>query len=273
LERVKAENEAKKAELNERKEELAEITGKIVDQNLELEEAKERQAQELAKQRQELEAQKQALKQQVEENLVKINEQKQEISKNEAKIAQHNEQKSFVTKRDEFMARLERFEKDVDKKMDYATETGVSTHMLFPGKVIVGQKTYEYLKKRASYADLLKGFVRDFKQALVDKIENSSIVKALRKEIAHWKGLFKAEQDKNADLEKQKAELEAKNEKLYRDLGEMAYQRAQGKSLGWQIKEYFSEEEQKELEKEIRRRARGREEDKRLERDDFSYDR
>lgn len=273
LERVKAENEAKKAELNERKEELAEIADKIADQTLELEEAKEKQAQELAQQRQDLETQKSELKRQVEENIAKINEQKQEISKNNNEIARHNEQKSFVTKRDEFMARLERFEKDVDKKMDYATETGVSTSMLYPDKVIVGKKTYEYLKKRASYADLLKGFVRDFKQALVDKIENSSIVKALRKDIAHWKGLFKAEQDKNADLEKQKAELEAKNEKLYHDLGEMAYQRAEGKSLGWQIKEYFSEEEQKELEKEIGRRAKEREEeDKQLDKDDFSYD-
>lgn len=274
LEKLKSEKQAQESELVERKEELAEITEKIVDQNLELEEAKERQAQELAKQRQELEAQKNELKRQVEENISKINEQKQEISKNNNEIAQHNEQKSFVTKRDEFMARLERFEKDVDKKMDYATETGVSTSMLYPDKVIVGKKTYEYLKKRASYADLLKGFVRDFKQALVDKIENSSIVKTLRKEIDHWKGLFRAEQDKNANLEKQKAELEAKNEKLYHDLGEMAYQRAEGKSLGWQIKEYFSEEEQKELEKEIAVRAREREEEeKQMERDGFSYDR
>lgn len=274
LERVKAENEAKKAELNERKEELAEITEKIVDQNLELEEAKERQAQELAKQRQELEAQKNELKRQVEENISKINEQKQEISKNNNEITQHNEQKSFVTKRDEFMARLERFEKDVDKKLDYATEKGVSTSMLYPDKVIVGKKTYEYLKKRASYADLLKGFVRDFKQALVDKIENSSIVKALKKEIDHWKGLFNAEKAKNENLEKQKKDLEARNDKLYHDLGEMAYQRAEGKSLGWQIKEYFSEEEQKELEKEIAVRAKEREEEeKQMERDGFSYDR
>ena len=274
LERLKAEKSAQESELVERKEELAEIKEKIVDQNLELEEAKERQSQELAQQRKELEAQKNELKRQVEENISKINEQKQEISKNEAKIAQHNEQKSFVTKRDEFMARLERFEKDVDKKMDYATETGVSTSMLYSDKVIVGKKTYEYLKKRASYADLLKGFVRDFKQALVDKIENSSIVKALRKEIDHWKGLFNAEKAKNENLEKQKKDLEARNDKLYHDLGEMAYQRAEGKSLGWQIKEYFSEEEQKELEKEIGRRAKEREEeDKRLERDGFSYDR
>lgn len=273
-ENFKADLERVKAELNERKEELAEITEKIVDQNLELEEAKERQSQELVQQRKELEAQKNELKRQVEENISKINEQKQEISKNEAKIAQHNEQKSFVTKRDEFMARLERFEKDVDKKMDYATETGVSTSMLYADKVIVGKKTYEYLKKRASYADLLKGFVRDFKQALVDKIENSSIVKALRKEIDHWKGLFNAEKDKNENLEKQKKDLEEKNEKLYHDLGEMAYQRATGKELGWQIKEYFSEEEQKELEKEIAVRAKEREEeDKQLERDGFSYDR
>ena len=274
LERVKAENKAKKAELNERKEELAEITEKIVDQNLELEEAKERQAQELAKQRQELEAQKNELKRQVEENISKINEQKQEISKNNNEITQHNEQKSFVTKRDEFMARLERFEKDVDKKLDYATEKGVSTSMLYPDKVIVGKKTYEYLKKRASYADLLKGFVRDFKQALVDKIENSSIVKALKKEIDHWKGLFNAEKAKNENLEKQKKDLKARNDKLYHDLGEMAYQRAEGKSLGWQIKEYFSEEEQKELEKEIAVRAKEREEEeKQMERDGFSYDR
>lgn len=274
LERLKAERQAQEAELNERKEELAEITEKIVDQNLELEEAKERQAQELVQQRKELEAQKNELKRQVEENISKINEQKQEISKNEAKIAQHNEQKSFVTKRDEFMARLERFEKDVDKKMDYATETGVSTSMLYADKVIVGKKTYEYLKKRASYVDLFKGFAKDFKQALVDKIENSSIVKALRKEIDHWKGLFNAEKAKNENLEKQKKDLEARNDKLYHDLGEMAYQRAEGKSLGWQIKEYFSEEEQKKLEKEIGRRAKEREEeDKRLERDGFSYDR
>lgn len=274
LERLKAEKSAQESELVERKEELAEITEKIVDQNLELEEAKERQSQELAQQRKELEAQKNELKRQVEENISKINEQKQEISKNEAKIAQHNEQKSFVTKRDEFMARLERFEKDVDKKMDYATETGVSTSMLYSDKVIVGKKTYEYLKKRASYADLLKGFVRDFKQALVDKIENSSIVKALRKEIDHWKGLFNAEKAKNENLEKQKKDLEARNDKLYHDLGEMAYQRAEGKSLGWQIKEYFSEEEQKKLEKEIAIRAQEREEeDKQLERDGFSYDR
>lgn len=274
LERLKAEKSAQESELVERKEELAEITEKIVDQNLELEEAKERQSQELAQQRKELEAQKNELKRQVEENISKINEQKQEISKNEAKIAQHNEQKSFVTKRDEFMARLERFEKDVDKKLDYATEKGVSTSMLYTDKVIVGKKTYEYLKKRASYVDLFKGFAKDFKQALVDKIENSSIVKALRKEIDHWKGLFNAEKSKNENLEKQKKDLEARNDKLYHDLGEMAYQRATGKELGWQIKEYFSEEEQKELEKEIAVRAKEREEeDKQLERDGFSYDR
>ena len=234
----------------------------------------EKQAQELAKQRQELEAQKNELKRQVEENISKINEQKQEISKNNNEITQHNEQKSFVTKRDDFMARLERFEKDVDKKLDYATEKGVSTSMLYPDKVIVGKKTYEYLKKRASYVDLFKDFAKDFKQALVDKIENSSIVKALKKEIDHWKGLFNAEKAKNENLEKQKKDLEARNDKLYHDLGEMAYQRAEGKSLGWQIKEYFSEEEQKELEKEIAVRAKEREEeDKQLERDGFSYDR
>ena len=270
LERLKAEKQAQESELSE-------ITEKIVDQNLEFEEAKEKQEQRIARlesKKELLKGEKELLKDQVRENNSKISEQKAEISENEAKIAQHNEQTSFVRKRDDFMARLERFEKDVDKKLDYATEKGVSTSMLYSDKVIVGKKTYEYLKKRASYVDLFKGFAKDFKQALVDKIENSSIVKALRKEIDHWKGLFNAEKAKNENLEKQKKDLEEKNEKLYHDLGEMAYQRATGKELGWQIKEYFSEEEQKELEKEIAVRAKEREEeDKQLERDGFSYDR
>lgn len=270
LEKLKAEKEAQESELSE-------ITEKIVDQNLEFEEAKEKQEQRIARlesKKELLKGEKELLKDQVRENNSKISEQKAEISRNEAEIARHNETTDFVTKRDDFMARLERFEKDVDKKLDYATEKGVSTSMLYPDKIIVGKKTYEYLKKRASYVDLFKGFAKDFKQALVDKIENSSIVKALRKEIDHWKGLFNAEKDKNENLEKQKKDLEEKNEKLYHDLGEMAYQRATGKELGWQIKEYFSEEEQKELEKEIAVRAKEREEeDKQLERDGFSYDR
>lgn len=269
LERLKSEKQAQEAELNE-------LTEKVIDQNLEFEEIKEKQENrltELQNKKQRLKDERELLKDQVRENTSKISEQKAEISRNEAEIARHNETTDFVTKRDDFMARLERFEKDVDKKLDYATEKGVSTSMLYPDKIIVGKKTYEYLKKRASYVDLFKGFAKDFKQALVDKIENSSIVKALRKEIEHWKGLFNAEKDKNENLEKQKKDLEEKNEKLYHDLGEMAYQRATGKELGWQIKEYFSEEEQKELEKEIAIRAQEREEEeKQMKRDGFSRD-
>lgn len=274
LEKLKSEKQAQESELNERKEELAEITEKIVDQNLELEEAKERQAQELAQQKQELEAQKNELKRQVEENIAKINEQKQEISKNNNEIARHNEQKSFVTKRDDFMARLERFEKDVDKKLDYATEKGVTTNqLLYPGKVIVGQKTYEYLKKRASYTDLLKDFVRDFKQALVDKIENSSIVKALRKEIDYWKGLFRDEQAKNTDLEKEKSKVEKDNEKLRQELEDLRYQSIVGRDIGVMCEKYLPQDEKVKLYRRLDALAKEREEeDKRLERDDFSYD-
>lgn len=269
LERLKSEKQEQEAELNE-------LTEKVIDQNLEFEEIKEKQENrltELQNKKQRLKNERELLKDQVRENTSKISEQKAEISRNEAEIARHNETTDFVTKRDDFMARLERFEKDVDKKLDYATEKGVSTSMLYSDKVIVGKKTYEYLKKRASYVDLFKGFAKDFKQALVDKIENSSIVKALRKEIDHWKELFNAEKAKNENLEKQKKDLEARNDKLYHDLGEMAYQRATGKELGWQIKEYFSEEEQKKLEKEIGRRAKEREEEeKQMKRDGFSRD-
>lgn len=265
LEKLKSEKQA----------ELDELTEKVVDQNLELEEAKEEKAL--------IEADKNFLREQVKGNLSKISEQSAKISEqenqireNEAKISkneafmeqqtkQHEEQIDFLARRTKALQEIEQV-----SKVSYSDKNVVKAF----GTVTIGQDHYENLKKKAGLFESIKRFANN----LVSTIKETSVYKemkaTLQAEIEHWKGLFNAEKAKNENLEKQKKDLEEKNNKLYHDLEEMAYQRATGKELGWQIKEYFSEEEQKELEKEITVRAKEREEeDKQLERDDFSYDR
>ncbi len=264
LEKLKSEKQA----------ELDELTEKVVDQNLELEEAKEEKAL--------LEADKDFLREQVQGNLAKISEQSAEIkeqeskiSKQEAKISKNEAFMEQQTKKHEeqidFLARRTKALQEIEQvsKVSYSDKNVVKAF----GTVTIGQDHYENLKKKAGLFQSIKRFAQD----LVSTIKETSVYKEmkakLQAEIDKWKGLFEEEKAKNADLEKEKSVLNADNDKLRHDLEEMAYQRATGKSLGWQIKEYFSEEEQKEIEKEIGRRAREREEeDKRLERDDFSYD-
>lgn len=271
LERLKAEKEAQESELSE-------ITEKIVVQNLEFEEAKEKQEQRIARlesKKELLKGEKELLKDQVRENNSKISEQKAEISEQEAKISKNEDFMAQQTKRHEeqidFLARRTKALQEIEKVSKVSYDDKSVTKIL--GKVTMSQDHYENLKKKAGLFESIKRFANN----LVSTIKETSVYKemkaTLQAEIEHWKGLFNAEKAKNADLEKEKSVLKADNDKLRHDLGEMAYQRAEGKSLGWQIKEYFSEEEQKELEKEIGRRAKEREEeDKRLERDDFSYD-
>lgn len=264
LEKLKSEKQA----------ELDELTEKVVDQNLELEEAKEEKAL--------LEADKDFLREQVQGNLAKISEQSAEIKEQESKIS---EQEAKISKNEAFMEQqTKKHEEQIDflarrtkalqeieqvSKVSYSDKNVVKAF----GTVTIGQDHYENLKKKAGLFQSIKRFAQD----LVSTIKETSVYKEmkakLQAEIDKWKGLFEEEKAKNADLEKEKSVLNADNDKLRHDLEEMAYQRATGKSLGWQIKEYFSEEEQKEIEKEIGRRAGEREEeDKRLERDDFSYD-
>ena len=265
LEKLKSEKQA----------ELDELTEKVVDQNLELEEAKEEKAL--------LEADKDFLREQVQGNLAKISEQSAEIKEQESKIS---EQEAKISKNEAFMEQqTKKHEEQIDflarrtkalqeieqvSKVSYSDKNVVKAF----GTVTIGQDHYENLKKKAGLFQSIKRFAQD----LVSTIKETSVYKEmkakLQAEIDKWKGLFEEEKAKNADLEKEKSVLKADNDKLRHDLGEMAYQRAEGKSLGWQIKEYFSEEEQKELEKEIAVRAKKREEeDKQLERDGFSYDR
>lgn len=263
LERLKSEKQAKEAELGE-------LSGKIADQTLELEEAKEEKAL--------LEADKNFFREQVQENIskiseqgAKIKEQESKISENEAKIEknkafmeqqtrQHDEQIDFIERRTRALRGLEKA-----SKVTY-DEKGVFKTL---GKVTMDQNHYENLKKKAGFFDSLKEFAND----IVSTIKETSIYKALQAEVEHWKGLFRAEQAKNADLEKEKSVLKADNDRLRHEISDLHYQDAKGRDLGKMCEKYLTQEEKNKLYRKLDARAKDREEeDKRLERDDFSYD-
>lgn len=263
LERLKSEKQAKEAELGE-------LSEKIADQTLELEEAKEEKAL--------LEADKNFFREQVQENIskiseqgAKIKEQESKISENEAKIEknkafmeqqtrQHDEQIDFIERRTRALRGLEKA-----SKVTY-DEKGVFKTL---GKVTMDQNHYENLKKKAGFFDSLKEFAND----IVSTIKETSIYKALQAEVEHWKGLFQAEQAKNADLEKEKSVLKADNDRLRHEISDLHYQDAKGRDLGKMCEKYLTQEEKNKLYRKLDARAKDREEeDKRLERDDFSYD-
>lgn len=263
LERVKAENEAKKAELSK-------LSEKIADQTLELEETKEEKAL--------LEADKNFFREQVQENISKISEQSAKIKEQQAKISEQERKiennKAFmaqqVRKHDEeidFIGRRTKALQGIEKasKVTY-DEKGVFKTL---GKVTMDQKHYENIKKKAGFFDSLKDFAND----LVSTIKETSIYKALQAEVEHWKGLFRAEQAKNADLEKEKSVLKADNDRLRHEISDLHYQDAKGRDLGKMCEKYLTQEEKNKLYRKLDARAKDREEeDKRLERDDFSYD-
>ena len=260
LEKLKSEKQA----------ELDELTEKVVDQNLELEEAKEEKAL--------IEADKNFLREQVKGNLSKISEQSakikeqgSKISEQEAKISknkdfmaqqvrQHDEQIDFIGRRTRALQGLEKA-----SKVTY-DEKGVIRAL---GKVTMDQKHYENIKKKAGFFDSLKDFAND----LVSTIKETSIYKALQAEVEHWKGLFRAEQAKNADLEKQKSDLEKDNDRLRHEISDLHYQDVIGRDIGKMCEKYLTQEEKNKLYRKLDNRAQEREEEEeQLRRDDFSYD-
>lgn len=256
-------------EIKEQKEELSEIADKIADQTLELEEAKEKQAQELAQQKQELEAQKNELKRQVEENIAKINEQKKEIQQNNNEIARYNEETHFVTKRDRALARLEHGLRKMDEPIDYEKEVGTSK--IFPGKVVMSEKTYKKMREKASFFSTFG----DLRDALVSAIKESPIVKKLQEQVAYWKNkFFNLEKSYN----KMKEDLEEDIVNLEGDINWLNKELEQHRLFEHQFKKYLSEGEQERIFETIRtREAKDIEENglkkARARDDDFSYDR
>lgn len=260
LEKLKAEKEAQESELSE-------LSEKIADQTLELEEAKE--------EKELIEADKSFFKEQVQENISKISEQSAKIKEQEAKISkneafmeqqnrQHDEQIDFLARRNKALSEIEQV-----SKVSYSDKNVVKAF----GTVTIGQDHYENLKKKAGLFESIKRFANN----LVSTIKETSVYKemkaTLQAEIEHWKGLFNAEKAKNADLEREKSVLKADNDRLRHEISDLHYQDAKGRDLGKMCEKYLTQEEKNKLYRKLDARAKDREEeDKRLERDDFSYD-
>lgn len=267
LERVKAENEAKKAELNE-------LSEKIADQTLELEETKEEKAL--------LEADKDFLREQVQGNLskiseqgAKIKEQESKISEQEAKISknedfmaqqnrQHDEQIDFLARRNKALSEIEQV-----SKVSYDKKNVIKAL----GTVTIGQEHYENLKKKAGLFQSIKRFAQD----LVSTIKETSVYKemkaTLQAEIDKWKGLFEEEKAKNADLEKEKSNLEKDNDRLRHEISDLHYREVIGRDIGKMCEKYLTQDEKNKLYRKLDARAQERaEEEEQLKRDDFSRD-
>lgn len=91
--------------------------------------------------------------------------------------------------------------------------------------------------------------------------------------VAKWKGLFEVEKAKNVDLEKEKSKVETENDKLRQEFGDLRYQSIVGRDIGVMCEKYLTQDEKNKLYRKLDSRAKQREEeDKQLERDDFSYD-
>lgn len=257
LERIKSEKTAQEAEIKERKEEISELNEQIADQTLELEQEKEK-----------LEAEKNLLKDQVRENTSKISEQEARIDNNKAfmvqQTRQHDEQIDFLARRNKALAEIENV-----SKVKYG-EKGVIKAL---GRVTIGQEHYENLKKKAGFFDSIKSFANN----LVSTIKETSVYKEmkakLQAEIDKWKGLFESERAKNAALEKEKSNLEKDNDRLRHEISDLHYQDVIGRDIGKMCEKYLTQEEKDKLYRKLDVRAQEREEeDKKLERDDFSYD-
>ena len=214
------------------------------------------------------EAEKNLLKDQVRENTSKISEQEARIDNNKAFMAQqtrqHDEQIDFLARRNKALAEIENV-----SKVKYGEKSVIKAL----GRVTIGQEHYENLKKKAGFFDSIKSFANN----LVSTIKETSVYKEmkakLQAEIDKWKGLFESERAKNADLEKEKSNLEKDNDRLRHEISDLHYQDVIGRDIGKMCEKYLTQEEKDKLYRKLDVRAQEREEeDKKLERDDFSYD-
>ena len=204
LERVKAENEAKKAELNK-------LSEKIADQTLELEETKEEKAL--------LEADKNFFREQAQNeaqrlraDIERLRAEKQAKESTIATIDETMERRKAILAdvNENFDERLYDFEKRKVMKQ-YTELTGVPRYSdkdvrpnaFRSDELIIKKEHYENLKQKASFFDRaweFKDALREIKDSLMQKINESSIVQGLKKTIK--------------DLRKKVATLTKENEAL-----------------------------------------------------------
>lgn len=260
LEKLKSEKQA----------ELDELTEKVVDQNLELEEAKEEKAL--------LEADKDFLREQVQGNLskiseqgAKISEQENQIRENEAKISKneafmeqqnkkHEEQIDFFARRNRALSEIERV-----SNINYDDKN--VTKIL--GKVTMDQKHYENLKKKAGFFSSIKSYADD----LVTSIKETSVYKALeakmQAEINKWKRAYQALKDKVTELEDK---VDSQNDELfelYTERDNLRQELKEEQELREKIDKYLKPKEKEELAAKIERREKRHQEAIRQKRQDY----
>ena len=186
-----------------------------------------------------------------------INRQEAQLERNDQlfneQTRQYDEQTDFINRRAKALKEIERASRVI------YTDQDVRPSKLNPDEVILKKEHYKNLKQRAGFSDIIGNFA----STIVSKIQQTSIYKALEAEMNKWKNAYN-------NLKAKYNKLEKENENLRQELGKLRHQNDVGRDLGILCEKYLPQDERDSLYRRLSRLKK--EEDKRLERDDFSYD-
>lgn len=222
------------------------------------------QAQEAQGEAERLQKEADRLKSQVIDSNRALSEKDQLINRQEAQLERNdqlfNEQTRQYDEQTDFINRRTRALKDIERasRVIYNDEN-VRPNKLNPDEVILKKEHYKNLKQRAGFSDIIGNFA----STIVSKIQQTSIYKALEAEMNKWKNAYN-------NLKAKYNKLEKENENLRQELGKLRHQNDVGRDLGMLCERYLPQDERDSLYRRLSRLKK--EEDKRLERDDFSYD-
>lgn len=247
-EKLKSELEAKEIDL-----EL--LDGELADKQEQAQGARQ-EAQEAQDKADRLKAQIVETNQALSEKSELLNRQQAQLERNDRAIDEQikqYEQNDYIEQRTRVLNDLEKA-----SRVSY-NDNHVRPNKLNPDEVIIKKEHYKNLKQRASFADIIGNFT----SSVVSKIQQTSIYKALEAEMNKWKNAYN-------NLKAKYNKLEKENENLRQELGKLRHQNDVGRDLGMLCERYLPQDERDSLYRRLSRLKK--EEDKRLERDDFSYD-
>lgn len=256
--------------VNEKEVELELLDSELAEKQAEAQSAGEsarqarQQAQEAQGEAERLQKEADRLKSQVIDSNRALSEKDQLINRQEAQLERNdqlfNEQTRQYDEQTDFINRRTRALKDIERasRVIYNDEN-VRPNKLNPDEVILKKEHYKNLKQRAGFSDIIGNFA----STIVSKIQQTSIYKALEAEMNKWKNAYN-------NLKAKYNKLEKENENLRQELGKLRHQNDVGRDLGMLCERYLPQDERDSLYRRLSRLKK--EEDKRLERDDFSYD-
>ena len=248
LEELKGEVEAKEID-------LALLDGELAEKQ-ELAQGARQEAQEAQDKADRLKAQIVETNQALSEKSELLNRQQAQLERNDRAIDEQikqYEQNNYIEQRTRVLNDLEKA-----SRVSY-NDNHVRPNKLNPDEVIIKKEHYKNLKQRAGFSDIIGNFA----STIVSKIQQTSIYKALEAEMNKWKNAYN-------NLKAKYNKLEKENENLRQELGKLRHQNDVGRDLGILCEKYLPQDERDSLYRRLSRLKK--EEDKRLERDDFSYD-